>query len=80
MSDFLNFMKAKAEVEAARNLYDFAATKLELEQIKCRLAEIKSQADPLNNLLKNPITTREQLYSVAFYVVMGRWPEEIDRN
>ena len=75
MSDLLDFQRCKAEVESAKNLYNYAAIKLEIERIKCRLSEIKSQSEPLDSLLKEPLT-RNQLYSIAFYVVVGRFPEK----
>jgi len=83
MSDLLNYFKAQAEKESASNLYNYAGTKLELLQIKERLAEIKSQGEPLNSMLGDKVhciddaqEQRKLLYAAAYYVVVGRKPDK----
>jgi hypothetical protein len=75
MADFLHYMKAQAEKRAAFNAYDAAAARLELAQIKERLAEIRSQHEPLHSLIDQRMSERERLYAAAHYVVVGRMPE-----
>lgn len=74
MDDFGNYMKAQAEKRAAYERYNYAGAALETAQIKERLAEIKSQHEPLNGLLAAPMSERDRLYAAAFYVVVGRMP------
>ncbi len=75
MSNFSNYMNARTEKESAYNLYNYAGVKLELAQIKERLAEIESQHDPIADLLTKKMSERERLCAIAFYVVIGRFPE-----
>lgn len=75
--DFKNYCHQKDRVESAYNLYCYAGTKLELAEIKCRLAEIKSQHEPLNKIIEKSNATRSQLYSAAFFVVFGRLPDGV---
>ena len=74
MDDFGNYMKAQAEKRAAYERYNYAGAALENAQIKERLAEIKSQHEPLAGLLAQPLGERDRLYAAAFYVVVGRMP------
>jgi hypothetical protein len=74
MDDFGNYMKAQAEQRAAYERYNYAGAALENAQIKERLAEIKSQHEPLAGLLAQPLSERDRLYAAAFYVVVGRMP------
>ena len=74
MSDFTNYQKAQADTRAASAEYDRAATALDLAKIKQRLAEIKSQHEPLAVLQDQAMTERDRLYAAAFYVVVGRMP------
>jgi len=73
---FENYMKKKSDVESAYNLYNYASTKLELEKIRCRLAEIESQAEPLESICGDNKNRRSDMLKVAFYVVVGRFPED----
>ena len=43
-------------------------------EIHERLAEIKSQHEPMNSLLDAAMSERDRLYAAAFYVVVGRMP------
>jgi hypothetical protein len=62
-------MLAQANTRTASAEYNAAAARLELAQIRERLAKLKSQAEPLNS-----IGNREQCYQAAFYAVVGRMP------
>lgn len=74
--NFLNYMLKQSNVEAARNLYNYASAKLDLELIRCRLAEIQSQAEPLSKYCKDNKNNRDDLIAIAFWVVVGRFPAE----
>ena len=68
-------MHAKDRRESAQNLYNYAAQKLENEKMRERLAELKSQHEPLASLMQNTlIRDRELLIAAAHYVVNGRMP------
>ncbi len=78
MSDLSNYFRAQAETKAARAVHNYAGVNLRLKQIEERLAEIKSQHEPLHELLNLPgadMSGRDRLYAAAFYVVIGRMPE-----
>jgi len=70
---FSQYMLAQSETRKAYQQYCYAGANLELAQIKERLAEIKSQSDPIDSLLKQPMSERDRLYAIAFYVVNGRF-------
>lgn len=72
MSDFLQYMKAQADSRAAMAEYNAASRALELAKIRERLAQIKSQHEPLHSLLDARLSERDRLYEAAFYVVTGR--------
>jgi len=69
-------MNARTERESAYNLYNYAGQKLELASIKERLAEIESQHEPIATLLTEKLSERDRLCAIAFYVVIGRFPEK----
>jgi len=73
--DFLAYQKAKVEKDAAYAKYDAAGAHLSNAQIRMRLAELKSQSEPLAGLMEARCTERERLFAAAFYVVHGRMPE-----
>ena len=77
MSDFLQYMKAQAESRAAVAEYGSAARQLTLARIYERLAEVKSQHEPLNGLIDKPLGARERLYAAAYYVAIGRLPDNL---
>jgi hypothetical protein len=80
-NNFQNYITAQAEKRAAYERYNYAGVALENAQIKERLAEIKSQHEPLAGLLAQPSSERDRLYAAAFYVVVGRMPNSgIDRQ
>lgn len=67
-------MLAKAEKERAYERYNYASSALDNAKIRERLAEIKSQHEPLASLLSEQRSERDRLYAAAFYVVVGRMP------
>ena len=71
----LGYLHAQTEKESAYNFYNYASVKLDLAQIKERLAELRNQCEPANKIIGNTKATRKQLYAAAFYVVVGRLPE-----
>jgi len=80
-NSLLQYFKAQSDEESAKNLYNYAGVNLELKNIKCRLAEINSQPDPIEKLSfecrdatteEGAKANREALYKIAFYVVVGR--------
>lgn len=75
MSDFLYYQCKIAEERAASMQYNHAAAALELAGIHKRLAELKSQANPLDSLAKDETKCqRDKMYAAAFYAVIGRMP------
>ena len=76
MSDFTDHLLKQAEKREAYEKYNFAGQLLENRQIKERLAEIKSQVDPLDKLINKIMPERDRCYAAAFYVVLGRLPSE----
>lgn len=82
MSDLLHYFKAQAETQAAKNLASYAHAKVELCQIYERLAELKSQHEPLASMANKIVAenpkgasyevVRAALYSAAFFAVIGR--------
>ena len=87
MSDLGMYFEAQAKQDSAYNLYNYAGCNLENAKIKCRLAEIKSQHEPLVKLAEACKTVecsgdydhnRNLLYAAAFYVVIGRMPDGLN--
>lgn len=76
-SDFADYMLKQSRKETAYARYNHASVALENAQIKDRLAEIKSQRDPLSYLTEQPMSERDRLYAAAYYVVVGRLPNAI---
>lgn len=76
--DFKDYVHAQDRKEAAYQQYNYASMKLENASIKCRLAQIKSQHNPIDSLLKARLSERERLHAIAFYVVIGRFPEGLE--
>lgn len=78
MNDFQQYMLAKSEKEKAYEQYNYASCNLKNAQIMERLAEIKSQHQPLSGLIDGTeeeyLKMRDKLYAAAFYVVVGRMP------
>ena len=77
MSDLANYFLATEKRRAAYNQYNHASVALELAHIKERLAQIKSQTEPLSSLMDEPLSERDRLYASAFFVVVGRMPEVV---
>ncbi len=78
MSDLLNYLRAQTERDAAKQQYNYAGCNLTLKQIHARLAELKSQHEPLNSLCDGDPVMRRKVYDAAFYVVLGRWRADED--
>ena len=72
-----DYMLQQARKETCYARYSHASAALENAQIKERLAEIKSQHEPLASLAEQPLSERDRLYAAAFYVVVGRLPNEL---
>jgi hypothetical protein len=76
MSDLQSYFLAQAKTEAARYQREAAAFRLELCKIRERLAEIKSQHEPLDSWSDGDSVIRNSIYNAAFYVVVGRVEDE----
>ena len=76
MSDFQNYMLQQARKETAMERYNYASSALNNAQIMERLAQLKSQHEPLASLVDKPLSERDRLYAAAYFVVVGRFPEE----
>ena len=74
MSDFLIYLQRQSETEAAKQQYNYASANLERARIYERLAQIKSQHEPLAGLRDAAMTERDRLYAAAHFVVFGRLP------
>jgi hypothetical protein len=77
MSDFAAYLHAQTRTEKAYAEYNSAARALEIAQIRQRLAEIKSQHEPLASLVIAKLSERDRLHAAAFYVVVGRMPDGV---
>lgn len=73
MTDLAAYFAAQTEKRRAYAAYNYAGADLELAEIKERLAEIRSQHEPLAKICGANSALREQMIAVAFYVVVGRW-------
>lgn len=74
-SSFSNYLHATTVREKAYERYNYAASALKLAKIEERLAEIKSQHEPVNSLGQRiicNITARESFESICDYVVLGK--------
>jgi hypothetical protein len=69
------YFMAMERTKTAWERYNYASTALELARVKERLAELKSQHEPLAGLIEKTMGERERLYASAFYAVVGRMPE-----
>ena len=87
--DFGHYMHAQTKVEAASNDSERAGYKLNLEQIRMRAAELRSQHEPLESLINGcfkgpacaePEAVRSAMLDAIFYVVQGRFPEKTKKD
>jgi len=76
MHDFFTFRLAKVEEESARNNLNYAGMLLETRSIRKRLAKLKSQTDAKPRILTTDPEVLELMYKAAYWVVIGRLPEE----
>ena len=74
MSDYLIYLQRQSETKAAMQQYNYAGANLDRAQIYERLAQIKSQHEPLAGLADAAMTERDRLYAAAHFVVHGRLP------
>jgi hypothetical protein len=73
-NDFAYYLIRKEATRAAVAEVTAAQRAVDLARIYERLAEIRSQYQPLNGLLEKPMSERDKLYSAAYYVVNGKFP------
>lgn len=78
MDNFGVYMRKQAERREAYEKLNYATANFKNAQIMERLAEIKSQHEPLNGLLTRSMSERDRLYAAAYYVAIGRMPEQAD--
>ena len=64
--------EAQKEKEAAYNLYNYAGRRLELAQIKERLAHLRSQQEPLGSFIKGKGISREDALKIVEHVVLDK--------
>lgn len=75
-SAFMHYQLALAEKKMAYEQYNYAGAALELATIRCRLAEIVSQHEPLGHIDSGlAFTGRQKMIAAAQYVVLGRYDE-----
>lgn len=80
MSDLSDLYHAHDKVGRARAESAAASYKLDLELIRERAAELRSQSDPIAKLLGLDILSdeyaerRKQILDCVFYVLIGRFP------
>jgi hypothetical protein len=77
VSDLADYFHAQDKTRLARANVETASSRLELASIKERMAELRSQYEPLSSLLPEGASTadRERILAAIFYVVIGRFPE-----
>lgn len=76
--NFARYMHAQEKRRGAYSEYNYAGVNLTLAQIRERLAEIRSQHEPLESESEGDKLIRVKMIRAAFYVVVGRWPTEED--
>lgn len=77
MNEFIDYQRAHEIAQRAYAEYNAASRGLDNARIFERLAEIKSQHEPLATLLTKPLSERDRLCAAAFYVAVGRMPSEV---
>ena len=82
MSDFKHYMHMQDVTKWRKEASEAASANLTIARIKERLAEIRSQHEPLNGLSSEKMTERDRCIAAAFYVVIGRMPtiNEVDKE
>lgn len=76
MNNFAAYLMAQERTKAAFAASGHADVALELARIQERLAEIRSQHEPLATIIESTPSARERAYAAAFWVVVGRMPEK----
>lgn len=74
--DLLHLWQAGDKVGRARAERDAAGFKLDLELIRERMWELRSQHQPLADITSGDREQRETILRCVQYVVTGQWPEE----
>ena len=80
MSDLSDLFHSHDKVARAMAERDAAGYKVDLERIKERMYELRSQSDPIASMLDLDILSpaykeqRQQILDSIFYVVVGRHP------
>ena len=77
VTESLQYSLQQARKDEAYSQYNAASLKLDLATIKCRLAEILSQHEPLAGIAgeNSDPEIRKKLYAAAYFVVIGRLPD-----
>jgi len=73
-SDFATYMHAQDKTRLARCEMEKAHARLTLAEIRERLAEVRSQFDPLAGLVNSNMSPRDMALALAEYVVTVRFP------
>lgn len=78
MNEFSNYMHAQDKTRLARAERNHASAQVDLAAINERMAELRSQYEPLASLLPEGATQddRERILAAIFYVVIGRFPAD----
>jgi hypothetical protein len=76
-ANYFKYLMQRAETRAASCNYNHASVALKIAEIEERLAELKSQEEPLRTLMGLQIDEREKLCAAAHYVVCGRIPKDV---
>lgn len=76
MSDLSTYMLRQQQTRAARYEREAASARLQLARVMERLAEIRSQHEPLAELSGHDDEVRAKCLAAAFYVAVGRMPTE----
>ena len=83
MSALSHYFQAQAYTKLYQAKCGQASAQLEVAQMRERQAEIDSQAEPLRSRILRLVNddpsyddVRKLINAAAFYVIVGRWPEE----
>lgn len=73
--DLANYFHAQDKVRHMRANIEVASARLDLASINQRMAELRSQHEPLNELTSGDHDERQRILDAIFYVVIGRFPD-----
>lgn len=74
VTNTLKFESRGHELEAAKNLRNYADLKLEIANMKYRAQELETQFEPIASWANHGYDTRELAAIVAQYILTGRKP------